>query len=362
MKDITTKRPDYRLLKQSDVLSFFHMQMPRWLFCDPKYIHLSLETKVAYTFLLNRFQLSRMNGWVNGEGEVFIIFPREKLAEEIGISYRKAIACFKELLSANLIWEHRVGRGGANRIYMAAVELSEESAVRHSSAPFDNTPSAEPDTRSAEPAGLPTQEVIPKAAVTDEPEYIAPGQDIPNPQVKKCESSMSGCAKTAGPDMRFRHTNKKELKKTDKSDTEKVSQSVRAQASGPPGTAYGRDGQSEMDDALHLAEILEGCELEVLPEEEAGVFQNAITRLFYSDYFRVGTATLPQSVIRAHLQRLEGGILLDTRGKLRKNLDKDIKNSTAYVMTTLLNNIWESKSDLMVDAYLNLLNRPKQAE
>jgi len=59
-------------MKQSDVVSFFHLQMPRWLFCDPKYNHLSLEAKVAYTFLLNRFELSKMNGWVNCEGEVFI--------------------------------------------------------------------------------------------------------------------------------------------------------------------------------------------------------------------------------------------------------------------------------------------------
>jgi hypothetical protein len=77
-----------------------------------------------------------MNGWVNSEGEVFIIFPREKLAEEIGVSYRKAIACFKELLAANLIWEQRIGRGNANHIYLASVVLSEESTVNHESAPF----------------------------------------------------------------------------------------------------------------------------------------------------------------------------------------------------------------------------------
>ena len=51
---------------------------------------------MAYTFLLNRFQLSRLNGWVNRDGEVFVIFPRESLAEEMQISYRKAIECFKE--------------------------------------------------------------------------------------------------------------------------------------------------------------------------------------------------------------------------------------------------------------------------
>ena len=57
------QRPTFALMKLTDVISFYHLQMPRWLFCDSKYKELSLEAKVAYTFLLNRFQLSRMNGW-----------------------------------------------------------------------------------------------------------------------------------------------------------------------------------------------------------------------------------------------------------------------------------------------------------
>ena len=49
------------LMKQTDVQSIYHMQMPRWLFSDPRYADMSLDAKVAYTFLLNRFQLSRRN-------------------------------------------------------------------------------------------------------------------------------------------------------------------------------------------------------------------------------------------------------------------------------------------------------------
>jgi len=104
-----------------------------------------------------------------------------------------------------------------------------------------------------------------------------------------------------------------------------------------------------------LADILEGCELNVLPGDEAGVFRNAVTRLFYSESFRVGNAVLPGPVIRSHLHNLDGTVLLDTREKLRRNLNKQVKNSTAYVMAALLNNIWEYKSDLMVDPYLNTL-------
>ncbi len=47
--------------------------MPRWPFSDPRYADMSLDAKVTYTFLLNRFQLSRRNGWVNDFGEVFVI-------------------------------------------------------------------------------------------------------------------------------------------------------------------------------------------------------------------------------------------------------------------------------------------------
>jgi hypothetical protein len=188
------------------------MQMPQWLFFDPKYIRLSLETKVSYTFLLNRFQLSRMNGWVNGDGEVFIIYPREKLAEEIGISYRKAIQCFRELAVAGLIWEHRVGRGAANRIYMAAVELSEDAARRL------NTPD---EPRSVETVCLEDSreplilENCPDTCeILDEIlDFDASAQERKEPPVKECNRCSSRPAETAYPGVQFRHSIKTEEKK-----------------------------------------------------------------------------------------------------------------------------------------------------
>ena len=81
-----TERPSFQLMVQTDVQSIYHMQMPRWLFSDPRYCEMSLDAKVTYTFLLNRFQLSRKNGWVNDRGEVFVIFPRKALAKELGPS------------------------------------------------------------------------------------------------------------------------------------------------------------------------------------------------------------------------------------------------------------------------------------
>ncbi|MFR6591147.1 MAG: hypothetical protein ACLURV_14780 [Gallintestinimicrobium sp.] len=52
-----TEHPSFRLMRQTDIQNVWHMQMPRWLFSDPRYADMSLDAKVTYTFLLNRFQL-----------------------------------------------------------------------------------------------------------------------------------------------------------------------------------------------------------------------------------------------------------------------------------------------------------------
>ena len=122
------ERPTFTLMKQTDVQSIYHMQMPRWLFSDPRYADMSLDAKVAYTFLLNRFQLSRRNGWVNDHGEVFVIVPRKELARELRVGEKRVTAAFQKLAELNLVWEKRCGRGDANQIYLASVQPEDDSA------------------------------------------------------------------------------------------------------------------------------------------------------------------------------------------------------------------------------------------
>lgn len=120
------ERPSFQLMCQTDVQNIYHMQMPRWLFSDPRYSEMSLDAKVAYTFLLNRFQLSRRNGWINEHGEVFVIFPRKALAKELRICEQRVTAAFKKLVELKLVWEKRCGRGDANQIYLARVTPMED--------------------------------------------------------------------------------------------------------------------------------------------------------------------------------------------------------------------------------------------
>ena len=327
MRAATMKeRPSFPLMRQTDVQSIYHMQMPRWLFSDPRYAGMSLDAKVAYTFLLNRFQLSRRNGWVNDFGEVFVIFPRKELARELRICEQRVTAAFKKLVELKLVWEKRCGRGDANQIYLASVEPLDNPG--YSSAPF--VPEPDSDSRTADSDGL------------DGAGFPMPEQE---PQDLSGKNLQNGASRTAEPavaepqNLRPSYNN---TRKREKSYIE-VSQPI------PRGQA---------DDEAELMGILDACELSYFGPETARVFENAIERLFYSDSFRIGGAVLPQSRVRSRLHLLDGMILRNAESKLHANLDRPIRNSTAYTMATIFNCIAESESDLMVDPYLNSLRSP----
>lgn len=324
MKAASIKHPDFELAKLTDVLAFFHFQMPRWLFCDTRYKGLSLEAKVAYTFLLNRFQLSRMNGWVNEAGEVFIIFPREKLAQEMQISYRKAIECFKELVAARLIYECRPGRGNANQIYLASIQISQREAESHMAAPFEPA-----SARSAE------------TALDDCPESESgqPSPTILSPELedKTCEKGMSEPADFTAPELLNPHTSNTEFRENDKRNL-----SV---------------DTAPREDEL-LDRILEQSELHLFDNETANVFTQAITRLFYAEYFRIGESRLPRPTVRKTLCMLNGSVLRSVEQKLHENTAQKIRNSSAYVMTVIINEICEYDADLLLDPDLNTFHLP----
>ena len=329
MRAATMKeRPSFPLMRQTDVQSIYHMQMPRWLFSDPRYAGMSLDAKVAYTFLLNRFQLSRRNGWVNDFGEVFVIFPRKELARELRVCEQRVTAAFRALKALNLIWEKRCGRGDANQIYLATVEPQDDPD--YTSAPF-----VDPDDSAFRTAD---------SEVLDGPDPSAPSQEPQDQSAKNRESRVSRTANTEVPEPQKARPSYKDLSHTYPSHTD-VSLSV------PRGNRLA-------DEEAELTGILEACELQCFPSETAQVFENAVERLFYADSFRIGNATLPQKRVRARLKLLDYTILQAAEAKLHANLDRPVKNSTAYTMATIFNCIAESESDLMVDPYLNGLRQP----
>ena len=318
-----TEHPSFRLLRQTDVQNVWHMQMPRWLFSDPRYADMSLDAKVAYTFLLNRFQLSRRNGWVNDAGEVFVIFPRKALAKELRICEQRVTAAFRKLAELQLIWEKRCGRGDANQIYLVSVTPIDDPG--YECAPFCSESYESCGSRTADSAFLDTEEPQDTRPQNPEiPAFRTADPDVPEPQ-------DSGASNTdlSQPDIAF-------------SD---VSPSVPSE-----------DGPA--DDEKELTGILDACELSYFEPEVARVFENAIERLFYSDNLRIGQAVLPQSRVRSRLHLLNYFVLQEAEINLRGNRNAPVRDSTKYVMSTIYNCITETESNLMVDPYLNSLRSP----
>ena len=325
------ERPSFQLMVQTDVQSIYHMQMPRWLFSDPRYCEMSLDAKVAYTFLLNRFQLSRKNGWVNDRGEVFVIFPRKALAKELRICEQRVTAAFKKLVELELVWEKRCGRGDANQIYLAYVTPQDDP--NYTSAPF-TAPEKSGGSRTSDSEPL------------ESAEKSAPLQDPQDLHFKNRGFCGFRTAESAAAEAQKVMPSKKEKRKIDRSQIE-VSPSVLKPT---------HDGLTDEEREDDFQSILDACELTGFTPGTALVFENAIERLYYSDSYRIGNATLPQSRVRAKLRRLDGMILREAERKLHENQEQNVKNSTAYTMAVLFNCIAESESDLLVDPYLNALS------
>ena len=349
-----TQKPE--LLKQNDIISFYHIQMPHWLFADNRYNTISLAAKVSYSLLLNRYQLSKLHGWINSNGEVYIIYPRDELAATLRVGAHKAIAIFKELTDIGLVWEVRRGNNKANHIYLTRVELSGEDAACYNNAPFlpetvcDDEPGraeiAYPDDKAVYESTM-DAENTPTPALSGHAENALP--DNPKPQGRNCGNCASGGAETACPDMRNPHPSYINHSQNNTSQIESSQSVVQARVRESPG------GQTDGEIAK-LNEILERCELWTFDQKTAKVFENAIERLYFSESYRIGRSVLPQQKVRSHLHELDQIKLQTAEQKILQNTERTIRNTTAYTMAVIFNSIWETESDIINDPYLNSLH------
>ena len=255
-----------------------------------------------------------------------MIFPRKALAAELRICEQRVTAAFRKLAELQLIWEKRCGRGDANQIYLATVIPMEDNA--YECAPFLSPNQDECGSRT------PDFEVLDKTGGYQEPQNMQP---------KNGKNCPSRTAESALPEPQEPSPSYTDISYPDSSNTQ-VSHSV---------------SQTEpADEEKELMSILDACELSYFPPEIARSFENAIERLFYSDSFRIGNATLPKSRVRSKLHLLSGMVLREAENKLRANLSTPVRNSTSYIMSTIFNCITECESDLIVDPYLNALRAP----
>ena len=86
--------------------SFF--QIPKVLFKMRREGSLSLTAFDVYLLMSDRFRLSKKNGWIDEEGDTYIMYSYEELCEELNLKRRNSISdAIKELENLKLIEKKR---------------------------------------------------------------------------------------------------------------------------------------------------------------------------------------------------------------------------------------------------------------
>ena len=109
--------------KINETLNNKYYQIPQELFVNRLYKEkLNSDSKILYTFLLDRLSLSQKNHWFDKEGRVYLIFTREEVQNKLCLSEKTVTKAFKQLNDVNLIAEKRQGLGKPNLIYVGKIQ------------------------------------------------------------------------------------------------------------------------------------------------------------------------------------------------------------------------------------------------
>lgn len=118
----------------NDLLNNKFYQMPKFLFDGEFKKGLSNDAKVLYSLLKDRHELSLLNNWVNENGEVYLIFTREEMADMLGVSQPTLRKSIDQLKKLQLLEEEKMGLNRANRLYINAVTFG-NTGVKNSFSP-----------------------------------------------------------------------------------------------------------------------------------------------------------------------------------------------------------------------------------
>lgn len=110
-----------RYIKLNEVTNMIFYQVPKVLFTS-KYKLLSNNARMTYAILRDRMDLSIKNKWQDEQGNVYVIFSRENLSQELGVNEKSITKYLKELKDVQLIDEKRRGINKPNLIYVCMPE------------------------------------------------------------------------------------------------------------------------------------------------------------------------------------------------------------------------------------------------
>ena len=113
--------------KINECFEHLYYQIPMELFFNSNYkSKLNSDSKILYSFLLNRLALSAKNNWYDENGNIYLIFTRKEVQDLLNLSDKTVTKAFKQLNDCKLIYEQKQGSAKPNLIYVGKIEHDEK--------------------------------------------------------------------------------------------------------------------------------------------------------------------------------------------------------------------------------------------
>ncbi|WP_298595503.1 replication initiator protein A [uncultured Mitsuokella sp.] len=108
-----------------DVDNERYYQMPKSLFSYAFYADLSVQAKVIYCILKDRMALSRRNGWVETNEDIYLLFNQQEIADILHVNKSTVCREMKRLKEFGLIDTVKMGQGRCYKIYINKIRVPE---------------------------------------------------------------------------------------------------------------------------------------------------------------------------------------------------------------------------------------------
>ena len=105
-------------------------QLPKFLFEDNYFSKMTTEAKVMYALLKDRFELSKINNWIDEENNIYLLYTNKQLCSILQYGEPKIIKLKKELEKFNLIINERQGLNRPNKKYLLEPSYDKELTNR----------------------------------------------------------------------------------------------------------------------------------------------------------------------------------------------------------------------------------------
>ena len=121
-----TNRRRKQLMSKMEYMPVDCLQVPKVLFQIEKYKNLSNTAKILYSLFLDRLKFAVQNGWVDHNGDLFVIYPKSEMKKDLNTTRYGVDQAVQELVKAGKLMRIIPNNGKANHFYISDIYENEK--------------------------------------------------------------------------------------------------------------------------------------------------------------------------------------------------------------------------------------------